>query len=277
MLEHLSAREQYLQDFHNRVAGATSSAFAHLPARMRGREYGSSYEILSSITLEYPAPCSVLDLACGDGHLLKLMSASNRSLRLTGVDLSQHDLAIAKAALPAEVRLLQERAQSMSLESASINLVLSHMALMLMEDVAQVLREIRRVLIPGGVLAAVVGRSFLLGPVNDVFMEKFTAIAKPELPPLPLMDRQTRSIEGWENLLSVDFDALEFADIDIPWTPTPEALWTALTATYDIDRLGHETRVRLRDSLLADWAGMLNPAGCLETGWGLRLMRAHAR
>jgi ubiquinone/menaquinone biosynthesis C-methylase UbiE len=148
-----SPRELYLQNFHDRVAGATSAAFASLPAKTPFREYKSSYDALYSVVLERPSSRTVLDVACGDGHLLRLLSDSSCSLQLVGVDISQGDLDIARATLSGNVRLLRERAQEMSLETGSVDIVVSHMALMLMDDIEQVLQEIRRVLVPGGAWA----------------------------------------------------------------------------------------------------------------------------
>ena len=271
-----SPRELYLQNFHDRVAGATSAAFASLPAKTSFREYKSSYDVLCSLVLESPSPRTVLDVACGDGHLLSLLSDSSCPLQLIGVDISQGDLDIARAALPGNVRLLRERAQEMSLGTGSVDIVVSHMALMLMDDIEQVLQEIRRVLLPGGTLAVVVGRSFLLGEANDVFLDLFRPIASQSLPPLKLGDRRTGSVEGWVELLRTGFEDWHFEDIDVPWAPAPQELWQALTETYDVDRLPHEARSQLRDQLIPAWAALQDDCGHIHTGWGLRLVRAQA-
>lgn len=273
----LTAAETYLQDFHQRQVGVTSAAFAHLPAHAASATYASSYAALTSLVPGVNAPLSVLDLGCGDGYLLGLLAARQQAqLQLLGVDMSEAELAVARAALPASVRLLQGRGQTLDLPSASVDYLLSHMALMLMDDIEQVVREMRRVLRPGGQFGAIVGRTFLLGEVNDVFMRVFKPIASDVLPPLRFGDRRTGSEAGWRELLDAGFAGVEFDDIDVPWTPTPGELWAALLDTYDIDRLDDDARQRLRSAFLDGVAPLQAVDGLIATGWGLRLVRARA-
>lgn len=273
----VSPGELYLQDFHDRVPGVTRAAFAGLPACIGERRYPSSYAVLVSIAKQASRSAGLLDLACGDGHLLQLVAESGCSGRLVGVDISRGDLAIARCRLPGEVLLLQERAQELSLQSGSVDIVLSHMALMLLDDIETVLGEIRRVLIPGGTLAAVVGRSFLTGEPNMVFQKIFQPFAQAHLTQLRIGDRRTRSVEGWRELLQqAGFDGCRFKDVDVPWQPTPVELWDALTQTYDIDRLSPSIRLELRDQLVRAWAPLQDAHGRLATGWGLRLVHVRA-
>lgn len=273
----LTAAETYLQDFHQRQAGVTSAAFAHLPARSPSGNWTSSYEVLTSLVPAVDTPLSVLDLACGDGHLLGLLAARRQPrLQLLGIDMSQAELAAARAALPPSVRLLQGRGQALDLPSGSVDHLVSHMALMLMDDIEQVVREMRRVLRPGGQFVAIVGRTFLLGEVNDVFMRVFKPIASDALPPLRFGDRRTGSEAGWRELLAAGFTEVEFDDIDVAWTPTPGELWAALRDTYDIDRLDDDARQRLRGAFMDAVAPLQAGDGLIATGWGLRAVRARA-
>ncbi|KAB0325522.1 class I SAM-dependent methyltransferase [Janthinobacterium sp. PLB04] len=273
----LTAAETYLQDFHQRQVGVTSTAFGHLPASSPAGSWASSYDVLTSLVPAVDTPLSVLDLACGDGHLLGLLAARRQPrLQLLGVDMSQTELAAARAALPPSVHLLQGRGQALDLPSASVDYLVSHMALMLMDDIEQVMREIRRVLHPGGQFAAIVGRTFLLGEVNDVFMRVFKPVASTGLPPLRFGDRRTGSEAGWRELLDAGFADVEVDDIDVPWTPTPGELWTALLDTYDIDRLDEGARQRLREAFLDAVAPLQADDGLIATGWGLRAVRARA-
>lgn len=272
----VTAAETYLQDFHQRQVGVTPAAFADLPAHSSTATWASSYAVLSDLVPASPSPLTVLDLACGDGFLLGLLAARQQSqLQLLGIDMSEAELAAARAALPASVRLRQGRAQALDLPSASVDCLVSHMALMLMDDIEQVVREMRRVLRPGGQFAAIVGRTFLLGEVNEVFMRVFKPIAK-ALPPLRFGDRRAGSEAGWRALLNAGFADVEFDDIDVPWSPTPGELWTALSDTYDIDRLDDDARQRLRGAFLEAAAPLQAGDGLIATGWGLRAVRARA-
>ncbi|WP_219133873.1 class I SAM-dependent methyltransferase [Janthinobacterium sp. UMAB-60] len=273
----LTAAETYLQDFHQRQVGVTSAAFAHLPASSPVGRWASSYAVLTDLVPVGDNPLSVLDLACGNGHLLGLLAARQQAqLQLLGVDMSEAELAVARAALPASVRLLPGRSQALDLPSASVDYLVSHMALMLMDDIEQVVREMRRVLRPAGHFAAIVGRTFLLGEVNDVFMRVFKPIASDALPPLRFGDRRAGSEAGWRELLDAGFADVEFDDIDVPWTPTPGEMWTALLDTYDIDRLDDDARQRLRSAFLDAVAPLQTGDGLIATGWGLRLVRGRA-
>lgn len=272
----LSASEQYLQNFHDRVAGATTSAFANLPAVTSAREYASSYDVLASIVYESTSPKTVLDVACGDGHLLGLLAHSALPLRLMGLDMSKGELDLARATLPGDVSLFRARAQDMPFDTGSVDIVVSHMALMLMDDIEGVLANIRRVLAPGGTLAAVVGRTFLLGDANEVLRNVFKPIAREDLSPLAFGDARTRTVDGWAALLNADFNDLQFEDVNVPWKPTPHALWNALVETYDIDRLSQDARERLRDRLIPALSDLSDAQGLVDTGWGLRLIRARA-
>jgi ubiquinone/menaquinone biosynthesis C-methylase UbiE len=274
----LSAVETYLQDFHQRQPGATTTAFAHLRARSSVAEYASSYAALAACVPESDAPLSILDLACGDGHLLKLLAAREQApLNLTGVDMSQGELDAARAMLPASVVLLRERAQELSLATGSVDGVLSHMALMLMDDIERVIAEIRRVLRPRGQFAAIVGRSFLLGEASEVLHNVLAPIAREEGSSLRFGDPRTRSTDGWSALLERDFDHLRFEDLDVLWEPLPHELWDSLTETYSVDRLSSPAKARLQERFIDALGALQQPDGTLRTGWGVRLIRANAK
>ncbi len=271
------AAEAWLQDFHRRTTGATSAAFGHRRARSRVAGYASSYDALTSRIPDSGGPLTVLDLACGDGHLLKLLCARQQPLlRLIGIDISEHELRVARTVLPESVVLLKERAQALSIDNGSVDFVLSHMALMLMDDIETVLREVRRVLRPQGKLAAIVGRTFLLGEVNEIFLSVFRPIAKEDALAMPFGDRRTGTERGWTELLEPNFGNLRFEDIDVDWAPHPDELWNALTETYDIDRLSVSAKGRLRERLLDAISPLLQSDGTIHTGWGLRLVSAQA-
>lgn len=269
--------EAYLHDFHQRQVSVTSAAFAHLPAHRSTATYASSYAVLSDLVPASTAPLTVLDLACGDGHLLGLLAARRQAqLQLIGIDMSDAELAVARAALPPSVRLLLGRGQALDLPSASVDYLVSHMALMLMDDMEQVVREMHRVLRPGGQFAAIVGRTFLLGEVNDIFMRVYKPIASAELPAMRFGDRRTGSEAGWRVLLDGCFEHIAFDDIDVPWSPTPGELWTALTDTYDIDRLSTDARQRMQAAFLDAATDLQREDGTIATGWGLRLVHSQA-
>jgi SAM-dependent methyltransferase len=274
----LSPVETYLQDFHQRQPGATSALFGKLRARSSVAEYASSYAALVECVPDTQAPLTVLDLACGDGHLLKLLAdRQHPSLRLIGVDMSQGELDVARATLPGHVVLLKERAQALSVETGSVDCVLSHMAMMLMDDIEQVIKEIGRVLRPQGQFATVVGRTFLLGEANQALLKVLVPILKEDASGLHFGDARTRTETGMTELLARDFTNLQFEDLDLDWQPLPDELWDSLTETYDIDRLSEPAKARLREDVLDALSHLQQSDGKIRTGWGVRLIRAQAK
>lgn len=272
-----SATEQLLQDFHTRNPGATSALLAYTEAHVGTRRYPSPYAALAACVPPDAGTRTVLDLACGDGYLLGLLAArGDTSLNLIGIDMSEAELDAARARLPHGVTLLREKAQQLPLASGSVDYVLSHMALMLMDDLEQVLREIRRVLHAGGTLAAVVGRQFLLGEVDDIFKRLFLPLAKEHLALPPFGDKRTRTAEGWMELLRADFAAPTIEDLDAVWHPTLDEFWRRLLETYDIPLLPAAAQAQLRAQLTEALAPLRQADGTIATGWGLRLVQARA-
>lgn len=269
----MNSAERFLQDFHQRRPGTTPPAFAGLS--LPGR--GSSYDMLVATLTTDQARAQILDLGCGDGFLLDLLARKYPEAKLTGVDMSTTELAAARARLADRGLLLHERAQSLSLATGSVGAVVSHLALMLMSDIDQVLGEVHRVLATGGQLSAIVGRSFLLGELGQQYLQVFRAAARrDQLPPLPLVDPRTQSQSGWRDLLSTNFTALQFEELDLAWTPTFEELWDSLGETYDLDRLTPANRALMKNELHSATQPLLQADGTLLTGWGLLLIQAKA-
>ncbi|MBK5539135.1 class I SAM-dependent methyltransferase [Pseudomonas sp. TH05] len=269
----LSDTELFLQDFHQRRPGTTSVAFA--PLNIAGR--GSTYAVLASTVKCTGLAQTVLDIACGDGYLLQLLAEQDPELALIGVDMSHSELAAARQRLGTRGQLLHERAQALSLPAASVDVALSHLALMLMDDLQQVLDETHRVLRPGGQFAAIVGRGFLLGQIGELYLQAFRSVAREHaLPALPMGDPRTRSEAGWRELLGARFSGIEFDELDVEWAPNFDELWTALNDTYDLDRLSTAGQALLKQRLETSVTALQRADGTIATGWGLRLIRATA-
>lgn len=271
-----TAAESYLQDFHQRHAGATSATFLHFAAHAGTRVYASSYHLLAACVPETAE--TVLDLCCGDGALLHLLSVRSPTTNLIGVDFSRGELHAARAALPERVMLLEQRAQHLGIASASVDCVVSHMALMLMDDIETVVTEIARVLKNGGKFAAIVGRNSLMGPANLVFRDTFRQVARETgLASLPMGDVRARSVEGWHGLLIDRFENIDIVHVDVPCRVSPDAFWNDLTLTYDVDRLAPEGRALLHARFIQALQPLVDTDGTVETGWALALVCASIR
>ncbi|MGF1538747.1 MAG: methyltransferase domain-containing protein [Elainellaceae cyanobacterium] len=92
----------------------------------------------------------VLDLGCGTGTLLHVLGHRLPSIRLTGLDSSAEMLQVARQKLPATVALHLGSADSLPLPNGAVDVVVSTSAFHYFRDPHQALREMGRVLKPGG-------------------------------------------------------------------------------------------------------------------------------
>ncbi len=162
-----SARDlrEHLLAVHRLNAGFTESC----ALRCRDAAGRTSYDWLADV-IDPARHGRVLDVACGSGVLLALCHRRHQQqVALSGVDMSADELALARARLgAAPVTLHRGLAQKMDhLASGTIDAVLCHWALTLMDPVEPVLREIERVLARGGVFAAIIDGPGAAAPGYD--------------------------------------------------------------------------------------------------------------
>ena len=268
----LTRAEAYLSMFHDANPGATSRAFAALPVTCGERAFASTYASLFSMLPDANAnagarPLTVLDLACGDGHGLALLHASRRAGRLTliGVDLSAGELAAARARLGDHAALYRCKAQQLTLASGSVDGVFSHLALILMDDADGVMREVRRVLKPGGVFTGVVGARPAASPALDLFIALYAGASKrPEVAGLRFGDARWRSEDGIRELLAPAFDPPVIDDLHAARRYTPAQLWDWFLAMYDTDLLTSDGRADLRQRYRLALRPLCGPDGDLR-------------
>lgn len=92
---------------------------------------------------------SVLDLGCGDGRL----SVALRAGELTAADVSLVALKRARRRLPGATLVLLEAGRRLPFEDETFELVLCADTVQEVQDVAQLVADVKRVLAPGGMLA----------------------------------------------------------------------------------------------------------------------------
>jgi len=98
----------------------------------------------------------VLDVACGTGALTRTVAERvGPAGAVLGLDANPEMLAVARR-LDAPIEWIEGRAEALPLPDASVDAVVSQFGLMFFDDRAGALREMRRVLRPGGRLAVAV-------------------------------------------------------------------------------------------------------------------------
>ena len=269
--------EAFLRIFHAKDPGCSTRAFA-LGKDERGT---SSYQRLAQTIPATPGNVTALDLGCGDGYLLELLRERlGHRAHLLGIDMSPEELAAARARLGSNVDLRCERAQATTLAPGSIDIVVSHMALMLMTPLDEVIREMHRVLRPGGMLAAVVGsdrsRPGAVAEFISIVRELHAA------PTIGLGDNRMRTavgirdvfgaLDAWTEIAIEDFEL----NVDGPW-PQVEAY---LFGSYVSDLLEPRFRDPLRREASARIPALADSDGTIPCRTGMRLLqfrRADAR
>jgi ubiquinone/menaquinone biosynthesis C-methylase UbiE len=195
----------HLRTVHQNNAGFTEKC----ASSCRDKAGRNSYEWLAEIVPDVDG-IRVLDLACGSGPLLKILYDRNKKFKLKGADISPEELELAKARLPkGSVDLLELKAQNLTaIDDNSIDVVLCHWALTLMNPITPVLNEIRRVLSSGGKFAALVNGPMDAAPgYNDVYnlIYEYVQTKLPRYGEIDLGDPRIRSTDSLKNLLSEAF------------------------------------------------------------------------
>ena len=100
---------------------------------------------------------AVLDVGCGTGSLSHALLAANPSGPVTGIDASDLYLAAARAkGADARLRFVHADATALPFPDGSFDRALSQLVLQFVPDPGGAVREMRRVVRPGGTLAAAV-------------------------------------------------------------------------------------------------------------------------
>ena len=195
----------HLRTVHQHHAGFTEKC----ASTCRDKSGYNSYEWLAEIVPDIEGT-RVLDLACGSGPLLKILHDRNKNLKLKGVDMCPEELALAKARMSDDaVDLFKLEAQNLtSIKDNSIDIVLCHWALTLMDPIAPVLNEVRRVLSSNGRFAALINGPMSGAPSYSDVHNLIYGYVKSKLPSygeIDLGDPRIRSENSLNNLVSEAF------------------------------------------------------------------------
>lgn len=223
----------------------------------------------------------VLDVACGTGVVTRLASqAVGPAGVVAGLDLNPGMLAVARATTsPAmTIEWHEASAQTMPFPNESFDVVLCQMGLQFMPDKEAVLREIRRVLAPGG-------RLFLNvpGPIPPPFDILAQTLARDFSPEAAGFVNQVFSLHGTAKVQSL-LDGAGFRDVSVEAyikslrLPAPEEfLWQFVHSTPLAAALAgaeEERLASLERDVLSKWQQFVE-AGALMVQ--VRMVTATAR
>lgn len=190
----------------------------------------NSYQLLADV-VDQECHSSVLDLACGSGVLLDLCHQRyGTEMALSGIDMSDAELQLARKRLThTDTKLHQGMAQDLNfIGDTSVDVILCHWALTLMDPVAPVFATIKRLLKRDGIFAAIIDGDAETAPGYREIHDIIYACARREYPDygaIELGDPRVRTAAALQELT-----AKTFVDADIEITP----LVLSLDAAPDI-------------------------------------------
>lgn len=260
--------ESFLRDFHLAHPGCTPRSMA----AGRTPEGKSSYELV--IEEVAGTPGKVLDLACGDGYLLGQLAARGRAeTELFGIDMSEGELMKAKRDFP-NIHFSLGNARHMDFAPASFAVVSCHMALMLMPNVHEVVKEISRVLAPGGVFVAVTGGAYLPNLVTDIFIRELDVLLRAEGKTFlrGIGDERVNKMAGISELFSdaAGFSKVTLGEDSLTYDLSAGDMAAVYMETYDPFLLSEDGRITLRKVLTNTFLDMLDENERVQNTIGLR-------
>jgi SAM-dependent methyltransferase len=291
--------QQHLRAVHDRLPGMTAAVFSHHTTAGGRTSYQMLAERVGVAARSLNRPVDVLDLACGDGYLIEvcLHQFEGEIRTIAGVDMSDGELDLARRRLEGTIaRFHIGLAQSLPIAPDSVDVALCHAAFMLMLPIEPVVRELARVLRPGGTFSAVVGSTLASAHTSDgeeveearaLWEEIRTTLQtfwREEFPRLQidrrLGDDRAMTGEGWGELFpsetgyTGDVDEQQF---EIIIRDSAEGLWSFCKETYLADMLDKSMQERLRSRVISVLAGHEHPSGTMTMAFPLQQLSVHKR
>jgi len=202
----------HLRTVHQEHTGFTEAC----ASTCRDEAGRNSYEWLAELVPNNES-LNVLDLACGSGPLLKILFDRNKNLNLNGIDMCPEELGLAKTLLlKSGVNLIESKAQNLTaINDNSVDIVLCHWALTLMDPIAPVLDEVRRILTSKGQFAALVDGPMNSAPGYKEVHDLIYSYVQEEMPSYGKIDLGDPRIRGSESLSNLARKAFPEAKVTI--------------------------------------------------------------
>ena len=202
----------HLRTVHQEHTGFTEAC----ASTCRDEAGRNSYEWLAELVPNNES-LNVLDLACGSGPLLKILFDRNKNLNLNGIDMCPEELGLAKTLLlNSGVNLIESKAQNLTaIKDNSVDIVLCHWALTLMDPIAPVLDEVRRILTSKGRFAALVDGPMNSAPGYKEVHDLIYSYVQEEMPSYGKIDLGDPRIRGSESLSNLARKAFPEAKVTI--------------------------------------------------------------
>ena len=247
-----NALVDHLRIVHHKHTGFTEKC----ASSCRDKAGRNSYEWLAEIVPDNE-DLNILDLACGSGPLLKILFDRNKSLNLKGIDMCPEELKLAKSLLVnSGANLIESKAQNLTaIDDNSIDIVLCHWALTLMDPIAPVLDEVRRVLTSEGRFAALVDGPMNIAPGYKEVHDLIYSYVQEEIPSYGEIDLGDPRIRGSESLSDLANKTFPEANVTIETNvvslvgPVTEVAETAAGFFYAAFVLNPEKRKSMIKSL----------------------------
>ena len=210
-------------------------------------------------TLSLPADAAVIDIACGTGIIPRLLADRLPGVgRIVGTDLNPAMIEVARSTMPPCPHRVDWRAcdvTDLPFDDGTFDIAFCQQGLQFFPDKPAALREIRRVLVPGGMIVAACWRkvSPLLKAVSDSLRRHVSeTAARQALGPYSLTDRDAIT----SLLTEAGFSVAESSVLHVDRTliPAGPAIRRELLASpYERELLdkGEETVDRVAGEVLA--------------------------
>ena len=219
--------QDHLTAIHQTNAGFTEA----LAWKCRDSNGKNSYELLADI-IDQDHHSSVLDLACGSGVLLDLCNKRfDSGVSFVGIDISNAELKLARERLiHTDIVLHQSMAQGLDfIADMSVDVILCHWALTLMDPVIPVLKTVKRILKHGGIFAAIVDGDRENAPGYLAIHNIIYTHAQRKYPEYGIIELGDARVRKTDKLLELVGDIFVGFDINISpfslsFSATPEIL-----------------------------------------------------